>query len=245
MSSPNKPVALITGAARGLGKSMALEFARQGYAVVVHFHQSESESKETVNEILSQQGEAIAIKADVSLSSQVDQMLEQVKIKYGRLDVLVNNAGKTRDKTIFKMSDEEWQDVMRTNLDGSFFCIRAALRLMREQKSGSIVNVISYVAPRGVRGGANYAASKAGLTTLTKNTALEEGHNGIRSNAVMPGFHVTDMNSQLWAKYEKIIRDQHLLKELPQREELAKFVVSIAELKTVSGQVFSFESRLS
>ena len=243
MSSVNKPTVLITGAGRGLGKQMALAFAKKGYLVGIHYFKSATDAQQTYEEILHNQGEAKLFTADVGDSIQVNAMFKEISSNWGRLDVLVNNAGITRDRTLFKMSDEEWRDVMRVNLDGSFYCVRAALPLMRNQKSGSIINIISYVAPRGVRGGGNYAVSKAGLTTLTKNVAIEEGSNGIRANAIMPGFHLTDMNKTLWERYEKIIRDQHMLAEMPRREELGEFVVSIAELKTVSGQVFSFESR--
>jgi NAD(P)-dependent dehydrogenase (short-subunit alcohol dehydrogenase family) len=142
------------------------------------------------------------------------------------------------------MKDDEWRDVMSVVLDGAFYCTRAVLPLMRAQKDGTIINISSYLALRGAKGVANYAAAKAGLITLTKVTALEEGPHNIRANVVIPGFHVTDMNKDVWAKIEEDVMSDHLLGRLPDRDELGGFVVSLALLKSVTGQVFPFESRL-
>lgn len=238
------PTALITGAARGLGRSLALAFARKGYAVGINYHRSESEAAKTNDEIRQAGGRALILKADVRVSSDVEAMVAAAAKEWGRIDALVNNAGIARDNTLAKMSDEEWRDVLAVILDGSFFCTRAILPRMRSQKHGSIINIGSYAAARGVRGAANYAAAKAGLVALTKCTALEEGPHNIRANAVLPGYHVTDMNRRIWEKHEEKIRAQHLLRDMPDREAMADWVVALSELKTVTGQVFPFESRL-
>jgi NAD(P)-dependent dehydrogenase (short-subunit alcohol dehydrogenase family) len=159
------------------------------------------------------------------------------------VDVLVNNAGITANRTIAKMSDDEWKSVLNTTLDGPFFCTRAVLPLMREQKDGVIINIGSYVAS-GVRGAANYAAAKAGVAALTKTTAIEEGRFNIRANVVLPGFHVTDMNREVYEKLGAEIMKQHLLGRLSDEVEMAEFVVGIAKLSSVTGQVFAFESRV-
>jgi len=221
-----------------------LAFGRSGYAVAVNFSRDETGAAITVQQLEEIKAESFAVKADVRSSGEVNDMVKKVIGKWGRLDVLVNNAGMVKNRTIFKMTDDEWRDVLAVNLDGAFFCTRAALPIMREQKGGSIVNITSFIANKGIRGAANYAVAKAGLITLTKNTAIEEGSFNIRANAVMPGFHVTDMNEEVWKKSEADIRALHLLKDMPNRDELADFVRTTAELKTVSGQLFPFESRL-
>ncbi len=241
--TPSK-VVLVTGASRGLGRAIAVAFGAAGYAVAVNYSSNKVEAEKTTQQIRGANGTAEIFQADVRSSNQVNAMVVAVEKKWGRIDVLVNNAGNVHNRTVAKMSDNEWRDVMAVNLDGPFYCMRAAIPIFRKHKSGSIVNITSYIAVRGARGGANYAASKAALINLTKSVATEEGRNNIRANAVMPGFHVTDLNTDTWAKLEREIREQHLLSEMPNRNEMAKFVVTVAELRTVTGQVFSFESRL-
>lgn len=242
MSSPT--VVLVTGAARGLGQSIAMAFAKKGCRVGVNFHKDEAGACALAGEIEKAGGTALLLKADVASSKEVNAMFDELDAKWGRLDVLVNNAGNVRNRTLFKMTDEEWRDVLAVNLDGPFYCTRAAIPLMRKNEGGSIVNIASYIALRGARGAANYAAAKAGVINLTKTTAVEEAPHNIRANAVLPGFHVTDMNRDVWERMEKEIRSQHLLVQMPDRAEMADFVVTVAGLKTVTGQVFAFESRL-
>jgi 3-oxoacyl-[acyl-carrier protein] reductase len=241
---PETKVALVTGASRGLGRALSLAFSKKKYLLAINFNQSESDAKSLLKEIKNNGGDAALFKADVGNSTQVNSMTASVLEKFGRIDVLVNNAGLVRNKTIAKMTDDEWRDVFRANLDSAFYCTRAIIPIMRNQKGGAILNIVSYIAGRGAVGAANYAAAKAGLVTFTKNTALEESRFHIRANALMPGFHVTEMNKDVWAKYEAEIRKQHLLSQLPERGEMADFAVQLAELTSVTGQVFSFESRI-
>jgi 3-oxoacyl-[acyl-carrier protein] reductase len=244
MPISDRPVVIITGAGRGIGRALSVAFAAAGYAVALNCRDNEIEGKKTLQLVKDKKAPALLIKADVADSAQVNSLFKLVMDSWGRVDVLVNNAGVVRNQLIAKMTDEEWRDVMAVNLDAPFYTTRAAFPIMRNQDGGAIINIASYVSAKGVRGAANYAAAKAGLVAFTKNAAIEGGPNNIRVNAVMPGFHVTDMNKDVWAKFEKSIREQHLLKKMPEINEAAQFVVSVAQLTSVTGQVFAFESRL-
>ncbi len=245
MPVSDRPIALVTGASRGLGREIAAAFAREGYDVAVHYNTKLEEAKATAKLVEAAGASAFVVKADVRKSSQVNAMMKSVEKHFGRLNVLVNNAGLVRNRPIARMTDAEWGDVVAGNLDGSFYCTRAALPLLRQHRDGSILFMSSFAAPRGARGAANYSAAKAGVISLMKSLALEEGPNGIRTNAILPGFHVTDINREYWEKFEAKIREQHLLGgRMPDREELGRFVVGIAKLQSVTGQVFPFESRI-
>jgi 3-oxoacyl-[acyl-carrier protein] reductase len=224
---------------------MAPAFAQNGFRVAINFSKDQSGARRTAELVAQKGSESLLVQADVSQSSAVNAMIDAVKAEWGRIDVVVNNAGVVRNRTLVKMTDEEWRTAVAVNLDGTFFVTRAVLPLMRAQKSGCLLNVSSYIAERGAHGAGNYAAAKAGVISLTKTTAIEEGRHGIRANVIIPGFHVTTMNEDYWEKAELDIRAQHTLAVLPVADELAEFVVSIANLRTVSGQVFKFESRLS
>lgn len=237
-------VVLITGASRGLGQAIAVAFAKRGYAVGVNYTTHEAGAKETAQLVERSGGKACLLKANVGSSQAVKDMFAALKAKWGRVDVLINNAGIVRNRTIAKMTDQEWADVQTVLLSGTFYCTREAISYMRAQNGGSIINIISYLATHPVRGASNYAAAKAGVLNFTQSTALEEGTNNIRANAIMPGFHVTDMNKDVWEKMSVEILKQHLLGKISDKEEMAQFVVQISELKSVTGQVFSFESRL-
>ncbi|MCB4756574.1 MAG: SDR family oxidoreductase [Elusimicrobia bacterium] len=238
------PVVLITGASRGLGKAIALAFARHRYAIGLNYLKNDSEADQTAQLIGKEGGESLLLKYDIRDSRQVNEMVAATVKKWGRIDVLINNAGVARNKKLIHMTDEDWREVMSVILDGTFFCTRAVLPVMREKKEGSIVNISSYLAYKGMKGAANYTVAKAGLLMLTKNTALEEGFHNIRVNAVLPGYHTTDMNRDIWEKVKDLVMSSHLLGRLQDKDEMAEFVVKVAEMKSVTGQVFPFESRL-
>jgi NAD(P)-dependent dehydrogenase (short-subunit alcohol dehydrogenase family) len=234
---------LITGSSRGIGRAMALAFARRGFRVGIHFRDSAAEAESAANDVRAAGGVPTLFRADVASSSQVAGLVSDVTEQWGRLDVLINNAGVTRDRKIADLTDDDWRAVLSVNLDGPFFVTRGFLPLMRKT-GASIVNIASFFGIRPAKGAANYAASKAGLVALTKATAVEEARFNIRANAVLPGFHVTDMNRGAFTALEKRIMDQHLLGRLPDRTEMADFVFAVSQLSTVTGQVLPFESRL-
>jgi 3-oxoacyl-[acyl-carrier protein] reductase len=190
-------VALVTGAGRGIGRATALRLGAAGAKVAVNYNASEAAAQEVVGAIASDGGAALALKADVSKNDEVDAMVNQLVKEWGRVDILVNNAGITRDNLMMRMSQDEWDSVMDTNLRSAFFCTRAVLRPMLRNRWGRIICLSSIVALTGNLGQANYAAAKAGLIGFTKSIAREVASRNITANAVAPGFIDTDITSVL------------------------------------------------
>lgn len=209
----NKSV-LITGASRGIGRAIALYFAKNGAKVAVNYSGSEAKANEVVEEIKSNGGTAFAIKADISSSEDVSNMVKSVIDEFGSLDVLVNNAGITRDNLLMRMKEEDWDAVINTNLKGVFLTTKAVTRQMMKQRNGRIINIASIVGVSGNAGQANYVAAKAGVIGLTKTTAKELSSRGITVNAIAPGFIETDMTGKL----EEDIKED-MLRNIP----LARF----------------------
>jgi 3-oxoacyl-[acyl-carrier protein] reductase len=207
-------VALVTGASRGIGRAIALELARLGANVAVNYAGSEAKAKEVVEEIKAMGREAIAVQANVADSESVSNMVKEVLSTFGELHILVNNAGITRDNLIMRMKEEEWDEVINTNLKGVFNCTKAVTRQMMKQRYGRIINIASIVGVSGNAGQANYVAAKAGVIGLTKTTAKELASRNITVNAVAPGFITTDMTDQLTDEVR-----QEMLKQIP----LARF----------------------
>ncbi|MDM5316565.1 3-oxoacyl-[acyl-carrier-protein] reductase [Fictibacillus sp. b24] len=192
----NKSV-LVTGASRGIGRAIALYFARNGAKVAVNYSGSEAKANEVVEEIKANGGTAFAIKADISSSDDVTNMVKTVVSEFGSLDVLVNNAGITRDNLLMRMKEEDWDAVINTNLKGVFLTTKAVTRQMMKQRQGRIINIASIVGVSGNAGQANYVAAKAGVIGLTKTAAKELSSRGITVNAIAPGFIETDMTGKL------------------------------------------------
>jgi 3-oxoacyl-[acyl-carrier protein] reductase len=189
--------ALVTGASRGIGRSVALALAEAGAEVVVNYSSSPNAAEEVVTAIKTAGGKAYAVKANVGEETAIDELIKTVLERSGRLDVLVNNAGITRDGLLMRMKTEDWQAVINLNLTGVFLCTRAVARTMLKQRSGRIINITSVVGLMGNAGQANYAAAKAGVVGLTRSTAKEFASRGITVNAVAPGFITTDMTKEL------------------------------------------------
>ncbi len=192
--------ALVTGASRGIGRAIALKLGETGAEVVVNYSNSPDKAEEVVAEINSIGGKAYAIQANIADEEEVNKLMRTVLERNGQIDVLINNAGITRDGLLMRMKTEDWQDVMNLNLNGVFLCTRAVARPMLKQKKGRIVNVTSVIGLMGNAGQANYAAAKAGVIGFTKSVAKEFASRGITVNAVAPGFISTDMTKGLEAK---------------------------------------------
>lgn len=203
-------VAVITGGSRGIGKAAAVSLAEQGAKVIVNYASRSQAAEEVVGIIRNKNGEAVAVKADVSSPSEVRDMMRFTVDNFGRIDILINNAGITKDTLILRMNEDDWDKVINTNLKGAFNCIKEASRYMIKNKYGKIVNVSSVIGIIGNIGQANYAASKAGIIGLTKSAARELASRGINVNAVAPGFIDTEMTQIL----KENVRDD-MLKAIP------------------------------
>ncbi len=192
--------AVVTGASRGIGRAIALKLGATGAEVIVNYSNSAHKAEEVVAEINSAGGKAYAIKANVADEEEVNKLIKTVLERNGQIDVLINNAGITRDGLLMRMKTGDWMDVMNLNLNGVFLCTRAVARPMLKQKRGRIINVTSVVGLMGNAGQANYAAAKAGVIGFTKSAAKEFASRGITVNAVAPGFISTDMTKGLEAE---------------------------------------------
>ena len=197
-------VAVVTGASRGIGKAIAVKLASKGATVVINYNGSRERAEEVKNEVESAGGKAVIIQCNVADFDACKEFIETVIKEQGRIDILVNNAGITKDGLLMKMSEEDFDKVLDTNLKGTFHTIRAALRQMIRQRSGRIINMASVVGVSGNAGQANYAASKAGVIGLTKTAAREVASRGITVNAVAPGFIETDMTEVLPEKIKEV-----------------------------------------
>jgi 3-oxoacyl-[acyl-carrier protein] reductase len=234
-------VAIVTGASRGIGRATALALATEGAAVVVNYASSSGAADEVVAQIEGMGGKAIAVKANVGNSDEVDQLIATTMEKYGRIDVLVNNAGITRDTLLLRMKLEDWQAVIDLNLTGVFLCTRAVSKIMLKQKSGRIVNITSVAGQMGNAGQSNYSAAKAGVIGFTKTVARELASRSITVNAVAPGFIATDMTNDLNA--EPILQMIPLAR-YGQPEEVAgmiQFLASSPAAAYITGQVFNVD----
>ena len=239
-----KRVVLVTGASRGLGKRIALRFGKAGERVVVNYLRNEAGALETVEEIAHAGGDAFPIRADVRVSADVEEMVSETIRRWGGVDVLVNNAGTTKDSLLVRMSDESWNDVIAANLTGPFHCIQAAAGAMMKQRRGQIISIGSIVGIQGREGQANYAASKAGLTGLTRACARELGPYNIRVNTVLPGYLLTDMGRKASDAVLERVRRENALGRPSDPEEVAEFVYRLSLMENVSGQIFNLDSRI-
>lgn len=228
MSDLTGKTAIITGASRGIGAEIARRFAQAGAKIVVNYSGSQSKAEAVVESIKENGGEAIAVKANVADSADVKAMVDAAMEAFGSVDILVNNAGITRDNLMMRMKDDEWDDVINTNLKGVFVCTKAVTRQMMKQRAGRIVNIASIVGVMGNAGQANYVASKAGVIGLTKTTARELASRGITANAVAPGFITTDMTDSLNEDIQKTMMGQIPLGRFGKPDEVAKAALFLA-----------------
>jgi 3-oxoacyl-[acyl-carrier protein] reductase len=236
-------IALVTGAGRGIGRSVALALGSAGAKVVVNYNSSEEAAREVVGAIESDGGEAKAIKADVSKSQEVDDMINNLVKEWGRIDILVNNAGIARDNLMMRMSQEEWDAVMDTNLRSAYFCSRAVLRPMLRNRWGRVISISSVVGLTGNVGQANYAAAKAGLIGFTKSLAREVGSRNITANAVAPGFIQTDITAGLSDDIKAAALKNIPAEKFGEPEDVANVVLFLASdlASYVTGQVVNVD----
>ena len=240
-------IALVTGASRGIGRQIALTLAGYGATVIVNYNGSGAKAKEVLKEIEEDGGTAEAIQCSVADFAASQDMIQGIVKKYGRLDILVNNAGITRDNLIMKMSEEDFDAVLDTNLKGAFNCIKHVSRQMLKQRSGRIINISSVSGVMGNAGQANYCASKAGVIGLTKSVARELGSRGITCNAVAPGFIKTEMTEVLPEDVKTAMGEQIPLKRFGETSDVAEAVAFLASdhASYITGQVLSVDGGMA
>ncbi len=234
----NNKTVIVTGGSRGIGKAIALSFGAKGANVVVNYTASEGKALEVVEEIKTLGGNAIAVKCNVAVAEDVENLLKATKEAFDTVDYLVNNAGITRDTLLIRMKEDDWDAVMDTNLKGVFLCTKIIGKAMIKQKHGQIVNMTSVVGVMGNAGQANYAASKAGVIGFTKSSAKEFAARGITVNAVAPGFIRTEMTEVLSEEVKEAYANAIPLKKMGEVEDVANAVMFFCSdnAKYVTGQ---------
>ncbi|KAK7312004.1 hypothetical protein RJT34_10531 [Clitoria ternatea] len=238
------PVVVVTGASRGIGRAIALSLGKAGCKVLVNYARSSKEAEEVCKEIEVLGGQAITFGGDVSNEADVESMVKTAVDAWGTVDVLINNAGITRDGLLMRMKKSQWQDVIDLNLTGVFLCTQAAAKIMMKKKKGRIINIASVVGLVGNVGQANYSAAKAGVIGLTKTVAKEYASRSITVNAVAPGFIASDMTAKLGQDIEKKILETIPLGRYGQPEEVAGLVEFLAlnqAASYITGQVFTID----
>ncbi len=235
--------AIVTGGSRGIGRQTVLELARNGYAVAIVYQGNEEKANETMQMAMAKGAEAIAIKCDVASMESVTSMVNAVMEKWGRVDVLVNNAGQTADGLLMRMSEEDFDKIISVNLKGTFNCVKAVTSIMMKQRYGRIVNLSSVVGVTGNAGQANYAASKAGIIGFTKSVAKELASRGITANCVAPGYVETDMTEVLSDKIKEAILAQIPMKRCADPKEIASVIGFLVSEKAnyITGQVINVD----
>lgn len=244
---PGDRTALVTGASRGIGAATALRLAARGYSVAVNYARSAGEADAVVSKIVGNRGSALAVQADVSKEGEVDSMFETVRSHLGPVTVLVNNVGMTRDALLLRMSKDDFDEVMATNLTSAFFCTKTALKDMLRSRWGRVISVASVAGITGNAGQANYAASKAALIAFTKSVAKEVGSRGITANTVAPGFVETVMTDDLGGSVRDAASHAITLGRFGKPDEVAAMIEFLAsdESSYITGQVMSVDGGIA
>ena len=234
---------LVTGASRGIGKEVALKYAENGYDVVINYVSDKTDVTSLEKEFKEKGVECLILKADVSKQEEVQELVDKAIEKFGKIDVLVNNAGITKDNLLMRMSEEEFDKVLEINLKGTFLVTKAVTKYMMKKRSGSIINLSSVVGVAGNAGQCNYSASKAGIIGFTKSIAKELASRNIRANAVAPGFIETDMTNVLTDAVKESIYNQIPLKRMGNAKEVAELIYFLGTEKSsyITGQVINID----
>ena len=240
-------VALVTGASRGIGREIALTLAEYGATVIVNYNGSKEKAEEVVEIIKNNGGTADSYQCSVADEAACKTMVDEMLAKYGRIDILVNNAGITKDNLVMKISEEDFDAVINTNLKGTFNTIKAMYRAFLKQRGGRIINLSSVSGVLGNAGQANYAASKAGVIGLTKSVARELASRNVTVNAVAPGFIATDMTDAMTDAAKEATLNQIPLKRIGQPKEIAETVAFLASEKAayITGQIISVDGGMA
>ena len=247
MSTLAGKVAIVTGSSRGIGRAIAVELARRGSKVIVNYRANALAAGEVVDLIRSNGGEAEAAQADVSVADDAQKLVASALDAFGTVDILVNNAGITRDTLLMRMSEDDWDAVLNTNLKGAFNCSKAILRTFLRKKSGRIINIGSIVGLTGNAGQVNYSAAKAGLVGLTKSLAREIASRGVTVNLVAPGYVLTDLTGDLSEEIVEKILEQIPLGRRGKPEEIATTVAFLAsdDASYITGQAICVDGGMA
>lgn len=240
-------IALVTGASRGIGRQTAITLASYGATVIVNYNGNQAKAQEVVELIKSNGGNAVEYGCNISDYAEVEAMMQYIIKEFGGIHILVNNAGITKDGLLLKMSEEDYDAVLDTNLKGTFNCIKHASRQMLKQREGRIINLSSVVGVYGNAGQVNYAASKAGVIGMTKSVAKELGSRGITVNAVAPGFIATEMTDAMPEEAKKQVSERIALKRLGAVEDVAETIAFLASKNAayITGQVIGVDGGMS
>ncbi|HIJ79633.1 MAG: 3-oxoacyl-[acyl-carrier-protein] reductase [Desulfobulbaceae bacterium] len=231
-------IAVVTGGSRGIGRAICQRLAALGATVIVNYVSNPAAADETVKSIKDNGGSADSSRFNVAVAAEIEEAFKKILADHGRVDILVNNAGITRDGLLMKMKEEQWDEVLDTNLKGAFLCTKAVTRAMMKQRSGRIINITSVIGYAGNAGQANYAAAKAGMVGFTKSVAKELASRGVTANSVAPGYIVTDMTKDLSSEITETIKSEIPMGVLGEADDVAQAVAFLASdgARYVTGQ---------